>query len=662
MKKLIFLTAVLVSSCGFIIDKTEEKEQYRPIIHFTPEENWMNDPNGMFYYEGEYHLFYQYNPFGNTWGHMSWGHAVSKDLIHWEHLPVALPEEDGVMIFSGSAVVDWKNTSGFGTANNPPIVAIYTGYHEMTGIQEQSIAFSLDKGRTWTKYAENPVIDLKLKNFRDPKVIWYEPENKWVMVVAMPMDRNVQFYSSKDLKSWDLMSAFGPMGSVKGQWECPDLFPIIASDGIEKWILEVDVDSGAPAGGSGGQYFVGSFDGTTFLSDQEVKTENKPYIPDGILIENFENDLSNWEVTGDAFNASPSSGTLPNQHEVTGYFNKKFVNSFYNGDQTTGEMTSKKFLINNTHINFLIGGGAHKNTAINLIIDDMVVRTTSGNNSELLEWSHWNVSDFLGKEACIKITDNNTGGWGHINVDHIHLSNQAAYNVTEAANWVDYGKDFYAGVSWSDVPKTDGRRIWLAWMNNWQYAQEIPTGKWRSSMSFPRTVSLLKKNENYRFQQKFVSELYQVLDQKIKLSNVSLEEINAAISKTVKQNKLSFYSSLKWEADESLLLKIASENGDISFSFEYNAVERTITVLRPLAGNIDFHARFPSIQKVVVDDDIKVLDVELLVDNSSVEILAQNGTIAFTNQIFPVDTRNILSITSERNIKIIEATFSEITE
>jgi len=149
-------------------------EALRPQYHFTPEKNWMNDPDGLVGYAGEYHLFYQYNPLGNIWDHMSWGHAVSKDLIHWQHLPVALPEADGVMIFTGSAVVDWNNTSGFGMDGNPPLVAIYAGYRRSDNVQFQCIAYSNDKGRTWTKYAGNPVINLNSKDFRDPKVQWHQ--------------------------------------------------------------------------------------------------------------------------------------------------------------------------------------------------------------------------------------------------------------------------------------------------------------------------------------------------------------------------------------------------------------------------------------------------------------------------------------------------------
>ena len=158
-------------------------EPYRPQFHFTPAQNWMNDPNGMVYYQGEYHLFFQYNPFGDTWGHMSWGHAVSTDLVHWQQLPVAIPELGDEMVFSGSAVVDYGNTSGFGTSANPPMVAIYTA--AKPGNQSQALAYSTDKGRTWTRYAGNPVLDIGSGEFRDPKVFWYAPENKWVMAVVM---------------------------------------------------------------------------------------------------------------------------------------------------------------------------------------------------------------------------------------------------------------------------------------------------------------------------------------------------------------------------------------------------------------------------------------------------------------------------------------------
>ena len=193
-------------------------EPFRPHYHFTPERNWINDPNGLVFFQGEYHLFFQHNPVGDKWGHMSWGHAVSRDLVNWDELPVALPEADGWMIFSGSAVVDWRNTSGFGKPGQPPLVAIYTGNRTTDGRQAQCIASSTDRGRSWTKFPGNPVLDLASNNFRDPKVFWYEPAKRWVMVVSKAEERRIQFYGSSNLKQWTLLSEFGPAGATGGVW------------------------------------------------------------------------------------------------------------------------------------------------------------------------------------------------------------------------------------------------------------------------------------------------------------------------------------------------------------------------------------------------------------------------------------------------------------
>lgn len=247
-------------------------EPYRPQYHFTPERNWMNDPNGMVYFDGEYHLFYQYNPHGITWGHMSWGHAVSNDLLHWEHLPIALEEEDGIMIFSGSAVVDEKNTSGLCLPDQPCLVAIYTGHTEE--IQNQHIAYSHDKGRSWTKYDGNPVLDINKKDFRDPKVFWHDELNQWVMSVALPTEHLISFYSSPDLISWNFLSSFGPEGEISRIWECPDLFkmPVRGTD-LEKWVLLVSYNG---EGGSDMQYFIGEFDGKNFINDNPKEMVLRP--------------------------------------------------------------------------------------------------------------------------------------------------------------------------------------------------------------------------------------------------------------------------------------------------------------------------------------------------------------------------------------------------
>jgi fructan beta-fructosidase len=244
---------------------------YRPHYHFSPPQNWLNDPNGLVYFNGEYHLFYQYHPDSDLWGPMHWGHAITRDLVNWQYLPIALyPDENG-MIFSGSAVVDQNNTSGFG---KDALVAAFT--HHKDDIQSQSVAYSNDAGRTWTKYSANPVLlaPNNISDFRDPKVFWYgTPENgHWVMCLAVH-DR-IQFYTSTDLIHWTMSGNFGPgYGSTAGVWETPELFELRVSDSNEtRWVLAVGVQAGAPADGSGTQYFVGSFDGKTFISENPPET------------------------------------------------------------------------------------------------------------------------------------------------------------------------------------------------------------------------------------------------------------------------------------------------------------------------------------------------------------------------------------------------------
>lgn len=301
---------------GPIIEKEPYyQETYRPQYHFSPPEKWMNDPNGLVYNEGIYHLFYQYYPDDIVWGPMHWGHAISKDMIHWDHKPIALyPDENG-LIFSGSAVVDKSNTSGFAKNGETPLVAMYT-YHLMKGEQEgrkdfqtQGIAYSLDNGETWTKYEGNPVIGNNgIKDFRDPKVFWHTESETWIM--ALVAGDHAKFYRSDDLKDWKHISDFGKeYGAHGGVWECPDLFPLKVQDmEEEKWVLIISINPGAPNGGSGTQYFIGDFDGTRFTTDQkEAKwldygTDNYA----GVTYNNTPNDrrifigwMSNWDYARD---------------------------------------------------------------------------------------------------------------------------------------------------------------------------------------------------------------------------------------------------------------------------------------------------------------------------------------------------------------------------
>ena len=248
-------------------DASNKETLWRPVYHFAPQWGWMNDPNGMVYKDGEYHLFYQYNPYGSRWGNMNWGHAISRDLVSWEHMPVAISPDGLGTIFSGSAVVDKNNTAGFGAG---AIVAFYT---QASARQMQSIAYSTDNGRTFKKYAGNPVLTGEVADFRDPKVSWNESTQKWILTLAVGQE--VRFYSSPNLKDWTYESNFGEgQGSHGGVWECPDLFELpVAGTNQKKWVLIVNINPGGPFGGSATQYFVGTFDGHKFVNESPKATK-----------------------------------------------------------------------------------------------------------------------------------------------------------------------------------------------------------------------------------------------------------------------------------------------------------------------------------------------------------------------------------------------------
>lgn len=457
-------------------------EPHRPQLHFSPPANWMNDPNGMVYHNGEYHLFYQYYPNDIVWGPMHWGHAVSRDLIHWKHLPIALEPDKLGYIFSGSAVVDKQNSSGFGTKNKPPLVAMFT-YHLMEGekagrknFQYQGIAYSTDNGRTWTKYDKNPVIPNteNLKDFRDTKVFWHEESKRWIVVLAA--GDHIRLYSSSNLKTWKVESEFGKMhGSHAGVWECPDLFPL-KINGKTKWVLLLSINPGGPSGGSATQYFIGDFDGKTFKND------------------------------------NPSKKTL----------------------------------------------------------------------------------------------------------------------------WLDYGRDNYAGVTWSNVP--GGRRAFLGWMSNWDYAQKVPTSPWRSAMTLPRELSLKQTSDGIRVNQKLVKEIEilrvsEMLAAKDMIVTGSLEISKAKPS----QIEMIFEVDLSKTDSKDFGIEVSNKKGE-TFTVGYNVGSRSFYTDRRKAGKTTFSEEFAKDMHTAprVSRNSK-LRLHLIFDNSSVELFADDGEIAMTDIFFPTE-------------------------
>lgn len=248
------------------------KESFCPVYHHTPAYGWMNDPNGMFYKDGVYHLYFQYNPYGSVWGNMHWGHSTSTDLMHWKFEGCAIVPDAWGAIFSGSCVVDHENTAGFG---KEAVVAFYTSAKSTPwgDIQMQSMAYSLDNGKTFTKYEGNPILTSSEKDFRDPKVFWYAPGKHWVMILAV--GQHMEIYSSVNLKEWKKESEFGAMqGAHGGVWECPDLVEIpVEGTREKKWVLICNLNPGGPFGGSAAQYFVGSFDGKKFVNESPTQTK-----------------------------------------------------------------------------------------------------------------------------------------------------------------------------------------------------------------------------------------------------------------------------------------------------------------------------------------------------------------------------------------------------
>jgi beta-fructofuranosidase/levanase len=663
------------------------REQYRPQYHFTPAYNWMNDPNGLLYYDGSYNLFFQWDPNGTTWGDISWGHASGPDLLHWQQQAPAILASPEELIFSGSAVADTFNTSGLGSIDNPPLVAVYTSAYNGTttlpngqfvlgGQQAQSLAYSLDGGLTWTRYAGNPVILLppspyqpQYNNFRDPNVFWYAPGRKWVMIAALSALHKVVLFSSPDLKTWSFMSTFGPANATGGNWECPDLFqlPVDGDAANKKWVLMLGVNPGAVAGGSGTQYFLGQFDGNTFTPDPgSVLDPNQP--AGSTVIANFEAPsyaAIGWTATGGLAGAAPTYGSVEGQQTVTGFKGKQLLDTFIGADATQGTLTSPAFRITKPFLNLLVGGGYHPynpatygtaqdtETAVDLLVGGKVVRTVTGTNSEHLGWRGWDVGEYLGRWAQVQVVDANSGGWGHLNVDQIVLSD----TLQQEANWVDFGPDFYAANSWNGLPAD--LRVAIGWMNNWNYGGNIPTSPWRSAMSIPRHFTLQTLNGQVKLIQQPVTQFAKLLETPLYSSaspQTLLPGTSTAAVGGAKGDTLAITAVFKNVNATEFGFKLRKGNGGQETLVGYDPNAHELFLDRWNSGDISFDPSFPGRYIAPLEPDAQGnVTLQILVDWSSVEVFANGGQVALTAQVFPAQSSSGVAAYSRGGNAVLES-------
>ncbi|PNP73763.1 hypothetical protein FNYG_12953 [Fusarium nygamai] len=657
---------------------TSYTEDYRPQYHFTPAKNWMNDPNGLIYHKGKYHMYFQYNPTGDVWGNISWGHAVSDDLMRWKELPIALNAFDSPagslneLYFSGSAVSDDAMTSGLGHGKRPPLVAVYTSSYTSdltlpsnktvrTGQQSQSIAFSTDNGLSWTEYPDNPVIleppsqyaDQYL-NFRDPFVFWYEPSKHWVMTVSLPNLHKLLIYTSKNLTAWEHVSEFGPVNAVGGQWECPSLFqlPVDGNKSRTKWVMVIGLNPGGPAhaGGSGTQYVVGTFDGTTFTADaNNVYDASAP--EESVVFEDWNEASfaeSSWKATGDFVEQGPSNGQV--------------LTLWEKGDKTVGSLSSKKFTVSKKHIAFKIGccnnpynpetygTPADQETAINLIVDGQVVRSTTGVNGGDVIWASWNVANLIGKTAYIQLVDRATGGWGHLDVGEIVFTDKP---LPPRANWVDYGPDYYAAATYNGLSNYE--RVAVAWMNDWAYAVDIPTSPWRSAMSIPRVLTLETVDGRARLIQKPHPNLKALESRRMlyKKQWGSTRTGNLTLPVSGKALDITLTFAAGKEA-KMLGLNVRTDGSKYGTAIGYEFDTNEMFVNRESSGDSSFSAAFPGVYYAPLPIRDGKVELRILLDWSSVEVFGGSGEEAITAQIFPPDSSTGVSLFSVGVVKDVK--------
>lgn len=624
-KMIAFIAIALFLTSSYVSTAQDYSEQYRPQFHFSPKSGWIGDPDGTIKFDSLYHLFW-------------WGHAVSKDLVYWTEYP--WPMQGGSSSFdyySGSVVVDTANTAGFGTEDDTVAVAIYTIHNKTTGIETQGISSSTSPDFIYFKYYNNnPVIPSISNDFRDPSVFWDTQLNRWTMAITRPGVHRIEIYSSSDLKNWTKQSSFGPLGARTGAWEVPDLFqlPLDGNPENKKWVMICGM------GPNRGQYWVGDFDGSSFAPDATTLAylKNGTGI-DGELFTDFEgSDYGIWTTEGTAFGTGPANGTLPDQMDVSGYLGNYLVNSYKGGDVTTGKLTSPSFTITKNFINFLISGGNHPSqTCINLLINDKIVKTATGDNSEQLKWYGWDVSNYIGETATVQIVDTHTGGWGHINIDHIMFSDILTDQRYEHAYWIDYGPDFYAVRTYRNYDANDDRTIWLGWMNNWDYANSIPTS-WGGSTaeSLPREIELVSTSQGYKIIQKPIKELQKLRKEGIAITNKPVDGTTKLSEFKPQKNTYEFEAvyEVTQGSDQKVGFNLCVSDAN-KMVLGYDAKTSNVFIDRTQSGYVNFNSKFPRVVTAPVHPKENKISFHVFVDQLSLEVFVNEGDVVLTSLMFP---------------------------
>jgi len=630
---------------------TRSSEEYNPEYHYYPS----FDPTGLFYYGGQYFL--------------NWGAAASKDFVHWNMTPYGL--ERSKMFgrlrsgdpaatsqlkpqilsgMSGTVVIDWNNSSGLGKNGSPPLIALQMDW------QRQSIVYSNDTAKTWIRYDKPAVIPNSTGIYRDPKVFWYEPDKKWIMVMGWSEIQEVRFFSSKNLVDWEYMSKFGPWGAVGGQWECVDFFPLTVDGNTSniKWVLEISLQP------RNGEYFIGEFDGRKFILDNDFVKELSyaRYMPQGEMLFDFERGIDEWKMEGDAFIGCPTV-----EEESNG---KEGYRSIKSSGPGKGKIVSPEFKISKNYINFLVGGGYYPGEeCVNLMIDDKVVRTQTGNSGNAhLDWTGWDVTEFRDKNARIEIVDNIAGrgisAKGYIYCDAIMLSDDLPkapyeeYNPGwEKAFWVDWGPDFYAVRSWNNYTPEEKRHIWVGWMGIWTYAFSEPVP---GLLSVPRNLELKTFDEGIRLIQNPIKEL-----ESLRTSHRVAEENTFEgvwQPKKFLPSKNAYELIVEFEnisAGEFGLNVCIGENERTVVG--YNTSREELYVDRRNSGYDEFSKVFPGINKGPLKNRTKTIRLHVFVDKCSIEVFGNDGETTISSKIYPGSTStgiNLFSNNGKVKVKSLE--------